>query len=274
MNTMHYKLAATDVDGTLIDDNRQISEYTARTIKNAVANGLLFTIATGRSLSSITQFIDEFDISCPLITNNGARIVTPDGKVLYSRDMKPEPAMQIWRTGIEENTTIILWSGNRLYSNKADGYVEEYRTKNNNIELCVIEGSDISQLAFEGVTKQIYIDTPERLAEFMSGVCTKLPESISFFKSSPIYLEFVDSTVSKGSALERLGNILGIPQKEIVAFGDADNDVEMISYAGLGVAMANSSEKLLSVADYVTRSNNEDGIAAVLEKIIDGEKII
>lgn len=62
---MNYRLAATDIDGTLIDDNRQISGYTARTIKKAVKDGLLFTIATGRSLCSITQFIDEFEISCP-----------------------------------------------------------------------------------------------------------------------------------------------------------------------------------------------------------------
>lgn len=271
---MNYRLAATDIDGTLIDDNRQISEYTARTIKKAVKDGPLFTIATGRSLCSITQFIDEFEISCPLITNNGARIVTPGGEVLYSRDMKPESAIQIWRTGIAENTTIILWSGNRLYSNKTDKYVEEYRKKNNDIELCIIENADISQLAAEGVTKQIYIDSSERLAGFMSGVCTELPDNISFFKSTPIYLEFVDSTVSKGSALEKLGKILGIPRQEIAAFGDADNDIEMIRYAGLGVAMANSSEKLLSEADYVTRSNNDDGIAAVLEKIIAGERII
>lgn len=95
---MNYRLAATDIDGTLIDDNRQISEYTARTIKKAVKDGLLFTIATGRSLCSITQFIDEFEISCPLITNNGARIVTPGGEVLYSRDMKPM-SMQIMSSG-------------------------------------------------------------------------------------------------------------------------------------------------------------------------------
>ena len=108
----------------------------------------------------------------------------------------------------------------------------------------------------------------------MSGVCTELPDTISFFKSSPVYLEFVDSSVSKGAALERLGNMLEIPRSEIAAFGDADNDIQMIRYAGLGVAMANSSEKLLREANYVTRSNNEDGIAVVLEKIIKGEEII
>ena len=274
MNTMRYKLVAADVDGTLIDDNGQISEYTARTIKKAIDNGLLFTIATGRSLSSITHFINGFGISCPLIISNGARIVAPGGEVLFSCDMKPEPAMKIWRTGIEANTTIILWSGNRLYSNKADGDVEEYRRKNNNIDLRVVKGSDISHLAAEGVTKQLFIDTPERLAELMSGVCTELPDTISFFKSSPVYLEFVDSSVSKGAALERLGNMLEIPRSEIAAFGDADNDIQMIRNAGLGVAMANSSEKLLREANYVTRSNNEDGIAVVLEKIIKGEEII
>ena len=158
MNTMRYKLVAADVDGTLIDDNGQISEYTARTIKKAIDNGLLFTIATGRSLSSITHFINGFGISCPLIISNGARIVAPGGEVLFSCDMKPEPAMKIWRTGIEANTTIILWSGNRLYSNKADGDVEEYRRKNNNIDLRVVKGSDISHLAAEGVTKQLFID--------------------------------------------------------------------------------------------------------------------
>lgn len=271
---LKYRLAASDMDGTLLDDECNISEENLSAIRAAEAAGMVFTIATGRALCALDRYLSVLGISAPIITYNGAMIVRPDGEILYRRDMSEEAALRVWRDGVAADTTMILWSQNRLYSNKDNDIVRRYRAMSPAPYRLIGDGAeDIPYLAREGVTKILYCDTPERIEELRLLKADSASYGVTCFKSKPVYLENVDSGVSKGAALLRLCELLGVDRGESVAFGDEANDIDMLRAAGLGVAMANATEPVRSVSDAVTLSNRESGVGAMLRYLIgDGPK--
>ena len=129
--------------------------------------------------------------------------------------------------------------------------------------------NDINALAAQGVTKVIWYDDLEHMADLQAAVNSdSIREHINYFTSNPLFLEFVDKKCSKALALERLSEYYGIHREEIIAIGDGYNDLPMIDYAGLGIAMGNAPEEIRQKADAVTLSNDEDGVAAAIELYI------
>jgi Cof subfamily protein (haloacid dehalogenase superfamily) len=124
------------------------------------------------------------------------------------------------------------------------------------------------QLAEKGVTKILWSDEVEKIEQYNREVGKHLSDNVNFHPSRPYFLEFVDINASKAIAMERLGEYYGIDRSEMIAVGDGYNDLSMIEYAGLGVAMANSPDYVKEKADYITLSNEEDGVAHVINKFI------
>jgi len=128
--------------------------------------------------------------------------------------------------------------------------------------------TDVKELIDIGVSKVLWYDEIERIKEFERRLDGLLNLTVNFYTSQPFYLEFVDQNVSKAVALEKMGEYYGITREEMIAVGDGFNDLAMIEYAGLGVAMGNAPEEVKNAADYVTLSNDEDGVAKVIEVFI------
>ena len=268
---MKYKLAAADLDGTLLDRSSKITDATAAAVKAAEEAGLIFTICTGRAQSSVMGFIERLELKCPVITYNGAMLIKPDGEIIYRRDLENDDAVAAYEAGAARGSDMVVWSDNRLWFNRMTPRTEFYKSMYPLAETHVISTPDeIRTLVKRGVTKIIYIDDPEKTAENQAFADEHFGGRIAAFRSAPGYIELVRSDVSKGNALLRLAEYYGFKREETAAFGDEKNDIPMIEAAGLGVAMANAVPELLAVADYVTLSNAEDGVAAALYEMIAG----
>ena len=128
--------------------------------------------------------------------------------------------------------------------------------------------TEIEQLIEKGINKILWYDDVERIEEYERELKTILSPTVNFHTSQPFFLEFVDINASKAIALEKLGSHYGICKEEMIAIGDGYNDLSMIEYAGLGVAMENAPQEIKQAADFVTLSNEDDGVAYVIDKFI------
>ena len=270
---MKYKLAAADLDGTLLDRSSKITDASVAAVKAAADAGLIFTICTGRAQSTVVMgYIERLGLTSPVITYNGAMLIKPDGEIVFRRDLEDADAVEAYEAGVERGTDMIVWSDNRLYFSKLTPETAFYRTFYPHAELTVIGSpAEIYDIVKHGITKIIYVSSPEHTDDNQRFTDERFAGRIVGFRSSPNYIELVHKDVSKGEALMRLAEYYGIPREQTVAFGDEKNDIPMIKAAGLGVAMANAVPELLAVADYVTLSNAEDGVADALYKMINGE---
>ena len=266
---MKYKLLALDMDGTVLNAKKQISERTLAAIRQAMGLGVIVTVATGRSWTGLVQYREVLQLPHPIILYNGAMMVSPDGSEIYFRqNLVSEAALEIMRHGQAYGVTQIIWAGERLYSFAETERLRRYAA--------VVGGTftlieDAETLAEAGVTKILWSDDAAQIVRYQEELPRILKADVNDSTSSPEFLEFVDPGASKGAALEELARQFGVEPAEVIAVGDAMNDMTMLQYAGLGVAMGNGVEELREIADYITRTNDEDGVAHVIERFIVSE---
>ncbi len=261
-----YKLIATDIDGTLLDSQKNLTGETLKAIRLAVEQGVIFTICTGRPIQGVEPLIAKLDLDLPFITYNGAVIVKGKSKeVLYDQKMSPADVKTVMRLGEHLGATNLLWVNNQLYADPLNENALQYSRISKTPPQPI---TDLEALLAQGVTKVLWCDEVETINRWHEMVGPFLTPTINYHTSQPFLLEFVDHEVSKAKALARLGAIYGIKQEEMIAIGDGFNDLSMIKYAGLGVAMANAPEAIKAEADYITLSNDEDGVAHVIYRFV------
>lgn len=264
---MRYKLIAVDMDGTLLNDEKEITPLTIKAIKEATKKGVIFTISTGRSIKGVEKYNKILHLSSPIITYNGASIVKADTKeVLFSKNLLDDDALKILKYGNERNITMCIWAHDNLYCNVLNELTDDYK-KLSDVE--PILNKDFESLSRFGISKILWysdVKTITRVEKELKGV---MFENVNYCTSKQTFLEFFNGDVSKARAMEKIGKIYGIKKEEMIAIGDGDNDLSMIEYAGLGVAMSNSSENVKKHAEYVTKnSNNFDGVGEVINKFV------
>lgn len=260
---MKYKFAAADMDGTLLNNSDEITPITADTIQRAVQEGLIFSVCTGRPIQGVEKYNHILNLKAPVITYNGAMIVMSHTKeVLFEQGLEREDAAKILESGRKYNTTMCVWSKNQLYTNVLNDRIMEYR-KATDVTPILIENEE--ELLDQGITKILWYDTIENIQKWEKEIPSDTFSSVTFCTSKPFYLEFFNKKVSKASAMERIGEHYGITREEMIGIGDGFNDLPMIEYAGLGVAMENAPDEVKEKAQYITASNECDGVAQVLE---------
>jgi Cof subfamily protein (haloacid dehalogenase superfamily) len=225
---------------------------------------LIFTICTGRPIQGVEPLIDQLGLDLPFITYNGAMIVMGKSrKILYAQTMRGADAKAVFELGNNFQTTVVLWVDNKLYvkplGRNAEAYSALSRTKPLPID-------DLDALLAKGVTKVLFYDKEETIRHHERTIGRFVPKTVNYCTSQPFLLEFFDQEVSKANALARLSAHYGFSKDDIIAIGDGQNDLSMIEYAGLGVAMANADERIKQRADYITLSNDENGVAHVIDK--------
>jgi len=269
--SMKYKLVAADMDGTLLDGRGEITPATVEVIRKLAKKDVLFTISTGRPIQGVTKYKELLGLTGPVITYNGAMVVNvEDNTVLFEQGLLREDARKIWELGLSYDTTMCIWAGNRLYGNRLDERIHDYK-KLSGVEPML--AGDIKSLLDIGVTKILWYDKEERIEEILSVLSPELFTEVSYCTSKPTFLEFFSSKVSKAVAMEKIGELLGIPWEEMIAIGDGLNDLSMIQYTGLGVAMGNAAKEVKEHAQFVTATNEEEGVRKVLEKYVMGEGV-
>lgn len=267
---MDCKLIAMDLDGTLNNDEKRITEKTRSALMQAQKRGIRLALASARPSPGLFKERDILrlqDHGGILMSYNGGRIVdAATGKVLFETAMDLQQTKQVLRFLKQLPVTPILDDGVRFYVTDAAGYKVDYECKNNAMECSVVE--DLEKFLTFAPVKILMSVQPEQLAAVQEKIAAFLPETLTVVQTAPFYLEVIPKTINKGQGIRDICAVLGIKTEQVVAFGDAANDIPMLQAAGVGVAMGNAADAVKAAADMVTLSNNDDGIHAALENIL------
>ena len=263
---MKYKLIAVDVDGTLLSSDFKVSERTREAIKKAVEKGVIYVTATGRAMQGAAFVNEMFDKDLPFIVYNGASAVMGKSKkVLFSKFIDESLAREAFDIGYSRNIPMVVWTDGGLWTSSACQKTIDYN-KYYNMEINII--SSLDAIAGSNIFKMFWVGTAEENRALQTEMRKHFAGRLNCATSQPEYLEFFSIEAGKEVALEEVGKIYGIKPSEMIAVGDGFNDIPMLEYAGLGVAMGNAPQAVKDASDKVTLSNNEDGVAAVIEEFI------
>lgn len=270
-----YKLLCTDMDGTLLNSKGKVSEKNLRFIKMAHDKGVKVTICTGRIFTSASYFADLIGVKVPLIAANGAYIREKDREeVIYKSVLGYENCKKVLnvleRYGINPhyNSSSIVFTGKISFVSANYEKANKDLPKDKQIDIRVVDNWEKTFEEYKDeMLKCICIDediekikkAKEELLEY---------DDLEVVSSNYNNFEVMCKGVSKGRAVEILAGYYNISKEEVICIGDNENDLSMIKYAGLGVAMGNGEKYVREAADYVTSTNNEDGVAKVIEKFI------
>ena len=263
---MSYKLLVLDIDGTVTNSKKEITPKTKEAILELQKKGIPVAIASGRPTKGIVAVADELDFAeygSYVLAFNGARIINWKTKeCIYSKELPIGIPKKLYDDAMHYGTGLMTYEGDSIISAKIP---DEYIMIESRITtLPVIKKPDFKSYVNFPVNKCILTADGELLESIEPVIAEKYQLEAQVFRSEPYFLEVLPKNVDKAYCLERLLKILGIEREEMVCCGDGFNDISMIQYAGLGVAMANAQEKVKDVADYITiNSNDEDGIASI-----------
>jgi len=263
-----YRLIAIDLDGTLLTPRptKIITSRTYQALHQAAEKGITIVIATGQTLSVLRHTCAGLPLNAPQIIENGAIIANiHTGHILHEKPIPPEHILPTLNT-------LRSFDLFRVYHNYQGVYVdigtprarEWYRPP----VPSVIEVDDVASLYPLPCIKIAAVGEESTLIAKRQELERRFAGKLYVTQSAYDLLEFLHPEVSKGNALKTIAADMGISSQEVVAFGDNHNDIGMLQFAGLGVAMGNAHAEVKAAADFVTLSNAEDGVAMVIEEMI------
>ncbi|WEG14659.1 Cof-type HAD-IIB family hydrolase [Pullulanibacillus sp. KACC 23026] len=266
---MTYKMIVLDLDDTLLRDDLTISERTKQSLMDAQDAGVKVVLASGRPESGMLPIAEELrlkDYGSFILSFNGGNIINcRTGEVLFSSTLPVETVHELYDISRRENVWIHTYLGDKIITEDPNEYTD-IEGKLTNLPIDVVDSFK------EAVTAPVVKALMLREPDFLAGVEKKLQKEfdgcLSIMRSKPFFLEFTEVGVTKGTSLDKLIQKLGISRDEVIAIGDSNNDLSMIQFAGLGVAMGNATEEIKAHADFITDTNMNDGVAKVVESFI------
>ncbi len=263
-----YKLIALDCDGTLLNSKKEITAHTVAAIQAADAAGLNIVLASARPFYRLKPFIERLGIASSdqyTIAFNGGLIVNNDeSKILFSKGFAPDEVRELVMIGMQFNTSMFLYTKDGILSNIND---EKYKNRNPDVRFDVVDFETIDASGAH-IYKIAYVNAPEETIALRAKLPQTFQDKFEMSGSVPQFIEFVSKGITKSRALEYVGRELNISPKEMVAFGDQDNDIPMLRHVGLSVAMGNATPEVKSCAKMTTLSNDDDGVAVAIENKI------
>lgn len=266
---MNYKLIAMDMDGTLVNDEKRITPRTLGALMEAQRQGVRLALASARPSPGLHRERDLLrmqDYGGILMSYNGGRIASAAGEVLFETTMELSQARDALRRLETLPVTPILDDGEQFYVTDRTAFMVEYECWNNGM-VCAEVGNLAGFLSFAPVKILLSVQ-PELLPDVQARIAAFLPEALTVVQTAAYYLEILPRRISKGQGILDVCRALSLRPEDVIAFGDAENDIPMLRAAGMGVAMGNAAAAVKAAADTVTLSNNADGIAAALERLL------
>lgn len=264
-----YKLIAVDMDGTLLNEKKEISNRCQEAIDKLREKGKKIVLATGRPLKGVQRYLEKlnlFDENDYVVAYNGALVQsTRNEQIIFDKPLSLDSYKELYEVSRQLDVHIHALTDISVLTPKNNPFTGIESSIN---QIPIIEGpiDDIDSSTM--IVKVMFIDEPEKLDAILPSIPQWVKDKYTIVRSAPIFLEFLDKSVNKGAGVSAIAKQLGIKQDEVICVGDAGNDLAMIQYAGLGVAMGNATEELKSEADYITLTNEEDGVAHVIEKFM------
>lgn len=274
---MNYRLVAIDFDGTLLTPESRISEDTLQALCQVHEHGAVLMFCTGRTLHKAEEVTQGIPFEFLLALHNGAVIVrVPQKEVLVQHSLSSEQAeiALSFLQNHEFHPTVYTLAGEeyRLYYEPFsvnEGTERFLRTKQSILYPC----DDITISLDHGPIHIVAADQPARIQSALAELQDHLPQATllasgGFYGGEYWFLEILSGNASKSQAIQTIADQHGIEREEVLAIGDNYNDLDMLTYAGLGIAMANAPEEIRARADAITESNGDDGVAKALNRYI------
>lgn len=267
-----YKLCVCDMDGTLLNSNGLISKENERALKALREKGVEVIIASGRTDLMLKSFIKQLNLRDHIICCNGAMIKNiENGEIIYQKSIDRETVNEAIKYCYDKKVNFLVYTKDKVYSNQNNPRAKHYVDLNRNlpeelnipIEFIEQDNSKFDDLAvFKILIIEKYDDKKDLHERHFS-----MFNNLSVVSSATGLLDIMAADISKGNAVKALSEKLGVDLREVIAFGDNYNDIEMFNAVGFPIAMENSVDEVKSVAKYITTSNDESGVAYAINNI-------
>ncbi|MFW6007126.1 MAG: Cof-type HAD-IIB family hydrolase [Halanaerobiales bacterium] len=263
---MNYKLLALDLDGTLLNEKSKLTQTSIEIINKIKQQGVKVIIATGRMLISALPYVKKLNLKGPVITYNGAYVKDiSTEKVLYHKPVCEKLAVEIIRECKDKDLHLNFYLDDKLYVEE-DNYLSRGYERSSGVTAHKV--SSFEKFRGKDPTKLLIIEEDREKHQYLlKYFIDKYSKSLEIAESKSNYIEFMAKGVSKGKALKYITEKYSLKPKEVIAIGDSWNDLSMLSWAGVGIAMGNASDDIKKQADMVALSRKQDGVTRILTKI-------
>jgi Cof subfamily protein (haloacid dehalogenase superfamily) len=266
LETISIRLVVSDVDGTLVDKNRRLTEAAIRAVKQLHDASIHFTISSARPPAGVREFISLLEITSPVSCLNGAQIVLPDLTPIRSIPIQPRDAETSAEVILRSGLDLWVFSDRGWFVSKLDGAHVAHESSLTGLkpeQLPPIQELDAAWLKAVGVS-----DDFQAVATCESDLQKRTDLHISASRSQKYYLDVTNMNANKGNSVLELSDILGIPVEQIATIGDMPTDVTMFRHSGLSIAMGNAADEVKAEATIVTLSNEQDGFAYAMDTFV------
>lgn len=261
------RMIATDLDGTLLSTKSVLPEENVRALRRAMDAGVQVVLSSGRMIEATMPIANAIGVNAPMVLFNGAMVYDPVAdRILQSRCIPRETALAVLRNIEARGAYLQACPGRSYYYEEVTEHTIAYQNKIGVMGAPV--GKKLSEWLETDVYKLLCIGTPEETSQIARELSEVFP-TVSFVKSSQTYLEIVAKGVDKADGLRAVTEITGIGPEEMMAFGDEQNDLPMLAYAGTGYAMENAPEEVRRQARYIAPRNTECGLAKIVNLYLD-----
>lgn len=268
---MKYKLLVLDVDGTLLNDEREISKRTLAALLKVQQMGVRIVLASGKptyGLMPLAKTLELGNYGGFVLSYNGCQIIkAQNGEILFERRINPEMLPYLEKKARKNGFAIFTYHDDTLITDSPDNEYIKNEALLNNLKI-IREDEFSTAIDFAPCKCMLVSDKEKALIGLEQHWEKRLAGTLDAFRSEPYFLEVVPCGVNKANTLGALLEHLGVTREEVIAVGDGVCDVTMLQLAGMGVAMGHSQDSVKVCADYVTASNEEDGVALAVEKLI------
>ncbi len=267
---MNRKMLVLDIDGTLTNSHKEVTAQTLQKIIDCQKAGHVVVVASGRPTPGIADIADTLclaDYDGYVLSFNGAMITHyGTGEVIYRKNLDHKLIADLYRYSLLNDLGMMTYDDTSIITGtRIDSYME-LESRENKIPIRQVENF-VEYVNFP-VCKCLLTKDENEASSHENKLQAMHQAHASVYRSEPFFIEVMAKGIDKAASLDKLRSMLHIEQKDIIACGDGFNDVSMVRYAGVGVAMENAQQVVKDVADYITRSNDEDGIANVIDKFI------
>ncbi len=261
------RLIVFDVEGTLIDDNKELSLKTILVLHKLQQKGMAISFATGKTFPSVEELIEALNIKVPIILSNGALIQRPNREMVFNEFLSGDVLRELLEASESCGADLVLYTPDHIFAKKETFNTDQMKAiYKERIE--AIGSWAAIRMHLSQVCKVIFVnrlDIP-LISRLKADLLVTFDGRVNFCAPTLNSIEILPFGVSKKTGLVHLAEVLHVSMEEVMAFGDQMNDLDIIEHAGIGVAVGNAVNELKEIADYVVGSNNEDGPAAFLEE--------
>lgn len=265
-----YRAIALDLDGTLTNNAKEVTPATRKALLKAQSLGVHIILASGRPTYGIDPVANCLNLEQTggyVLSYNGGKIIDWKNKnEIYSQHLPKDVIPTIYKYAKDKEYALLGYVDNHIVTESPDDQYVIEESRINKMEIKKVD--NLLQNIESNPTKLLMTGSPTDMIKAEEQLRDILDTKMDVFRSAPFFIELVPKGIDKALSLQRLLGKLNLTSQDLMAFGDGYNDLSMLRFAGLGVAMANAAPEVRGEADYVTLSNEEDGVAYAIKKFL------